>query len=89
VKNNFHKHRLSSKNTFRNKVFSLIKSIKNNRSETDLDILSAASSIKRFVSCNPNVVFTRADKGNTIVALDKIGYINKMEKIFQTLILTY
>jgi len=83
VSNNFHKHRLNSNNTFRNKVFPRIKSIKNNnrnnRNKIDLDILSAASSTKRFVSHNPNVVFTRADKGNTVVALDRIDYINKME----------
>jgi len=80
VENNFYKHR-SSNNIFRNKVFPLIKSIKNNnRSKTDLDTLSATSFTKRFVSCNPSVIFTRADKGNTVVALDRIDYINKMKK---------
>jgi len=80
VENNFYKHGLSS-NTFRNKVFPLIKSTKNNnRCKTDLDIFSAASSTKKFVSCNSSVVFTRANKGNIVVALDRIDYINKMEK---------
>jgi len=31
---------------------------------------------------NPNIIFTKADKGNTVVALDRLDYIAKMENIF-------
>lgn len=36
-----------------------------------------------FCSKNPNVIFTRADKGNTTVAFNKIEYIEKIENILQ------
>jgi len=80
IENNFNKLRLRNSNTFRNKLFPLIKSIKNNgTSKMDAEILAAVSITKRFVLNNPNVIFTRADKGNTVVALDRMEYINKME----------
>jgi len=80
IENNFNKLRLRNSNTFRNKLFPLIKSIKNNgTSKMDTEILAAVSITKRFVLNNPNVIFTRADKGNTVVALDRMEYINKME----------
>jgi len=80
VENNFYRHRLYNNNTFRNKLFSLIKDIKNfhNSSKLDLDIFSV-SSTKEFVFHNPDVILTRADKGNTVVALDRVDYTNKME----------
>jgi len=34
---------------------------------------------KRFIKDNPDILFTRADKGNTVVALDRMDYIVKME----------
>jgi len=34
---------------------------------------------------NPNIIFTRADKGNITVALKKTEYLNKTEEILMTL----
>jgi len=31
---------------------------------------------------NPNIIFTKADKNNAVVALDRSEYIAKMENIF-------
>jgi len=44
-----------------------------------LEILDAVSITNRFVKDNPNILFTRADKGNTVVALNKNVYIKNME----------
>jgi len=32
-----------------------------------------------FIKNNPNIIYTRADKGNIIVALNRIDYVNKIE----------
>jgi len=45
----------------------------------DSEILDAVSITKRFIKNNPNILFTRADKGNTVVALDKNDYVKNME----------
>jgi len=37
---------------------------------------------KSFIKNNPDIIFTRADKGNTVVALNRIDYNNKMEIFF-------
>jgi len=80
VENNFNRHRINNINNFRNLLFPLIKDIKNdNKSRLDLDILASVSSTKKFIKHNPDIIFTRADKGNTTVALDRMDYINKME----------
>jgi len=35
----------------------------------------------KFIKNNPNVIFTRADKGNITVALNKVDYINRIEDL--------
>jgi len=35
---------------------------------------------KRLCQENPNIIFTKADKGNTTIALNKVTYINEMEE---------
>jgi len=35
----------------------------------------------KFVKNNPNIIFTRADKGNITVALDKTEYLNKIDNM--------
>jgi len=37
----------------------------------------------KFCKSNPNVIFTRADKGNVTVAIDKTDYLNKIETMLQ------
>jgi len=37
----------------------------------------------KFCKSNPNVIFTRADKGNVTVAIDRIDYLNKIETLLQ------
>jgi len=50
-------------------------------SDTDLKIMDAVSSTKKFVKDNPNILFTKADKGNTVIALDRNEYIENMETL--------
>jgi len=74
IENNFYIHKIHHNNTFRNKLFSLMKDIKNfhNRFLIDSDILSAVASTKIFVSQNPDVIFTKAEKSNTVVAFNRV-----------------
>jgi len=37
---------------------------------------------KKFITNNPDTIFTRADKGNSVVALDRKDYISKMKTLF-------
>jgi len=80
--NNFYKYILNNNNTFRNMLFPLIKETKNNdnTNKIDRDILTAFFTTKKFVVNNPNVIITRADKGNTVAVLDRVDYIDKMER---------
>jgi len=59
----------------------VLRKIDSHRTDIDYNILSAASATKRFINNNPGVLFTRADKGNSVVALEKDEYILKMETI--------
>jgi len=69
-------------NKFRNQIFSFINSLNNiDKSRTDIEstLITANQTTKKFIKNNPEVLFTRADKGNTVVALDRSDYISKME----------
>ena len=45
----------------------------------DAHLISMSRSTSQFCKNNPNIMFTRADKGNVVVALDRESYIEKME----------
>jgi len=71
VEDNFCKLDTHNSSVFRNKLFSFIRDIKKiGRSKTDNNIVSAFSITKKFMTNNPNIIFTKADRGNAIVALD-------------------
>jgi len=48
---------------------------------TDSRLLRLFKITKQFCLNNPGIIFTRADKGNITVALDKITYFNKVEEL--------
>jgi len=68
---------------FRTQIFPFLnnlQNIENHHSVTDFKIIQAIRNTNKFVKNHPDVLFTRADKGNTVVALDRMEYISKMEE---------
>jgi len=47
-------------------------------SNEDKWLVRAIHKTKEFINSNPDILFTRADKGNTTVAIDLLDYNNKM-----------
>lgn len=66
----------------RNKVFSLIKTIKITRKDITNVERIILSKTKTFVKNNSQILFTHVDKGNVIVALDRTDCMQKMEALF-------
>jgi len=62
-------HRLIHKKVSENKI--------------DKTLISLKNSTLRFCKNNPNIMFTRADKGNVTVAINREEYINKIELMLQ------
>jgi len=54
--------------------------IKTRKNTTNQKVMSLVNYTRRFCHKNPNVIFTRADKGNTTIAFNKVKYINAMEE---------
>jgi len=78
----FQHHNFSS--MFRSRICSFINQIKyidDHRTETDIEILQSLHITKTFIKNNPDIIFMKADKGNTVVALDRHDYVNKMESL--------
>lgn len=48
---------------------------------TNQTLKRLCSITKDFLNKNPNLIITRADKGNVSVALDRDTYINKIEEM--------
>jgi len=84
LENNFSRfgQRKSCVGTMRNQLYNFLKplhKLKQGMSNIDFEILDAVSNTNRFIKNNPNILFTRSDKGNTVVALDKNDYVKNME----------
>jgi len=52
------------------------------KDRNEREILRLINTTNKFIKMNPNIIYTRADKGNITVALNKKDYINKMEEMF-------
>jgi len=85
IENNLNKYKQRQQaciSPMRTQVFNFLKSLNNvdrHRTNIDKKILDAVHITNKFVKNNPDILFTHADKGNTVVALDKNEYVNKME----------
>jgi len=69
-------------NTMRSQFVSFLKPVgklKTHRSDIDRKIIEAVWKTKRFKKEHPNIIFTKADKGNAVVALDRDEYVRNME----------
>jgi len=49
----------------------------------DTKLIQLHKKTKHFCQNNRNIIFTRADKGNVTVAIDRVSYINKVEEILK------
>jgi len=84
IENNFSKFKQQQAciNSMRIQFFNFLKSLKKLdrfRTEIDKEILDSVHTTKKFIKNNPDILFTRADKGNIVIALDRNEYIHKME----------
>jgi len=50
------------------------------RNKTEMKLITASKITRKFIKNNSDVLFTRADKGNTVLVLDRTDYISKMEE---------
>lgn len=70
----------------RNRFANIINSLPSYRyplSKTHKELLHLNSITKNFLKENPNLIVTRADKGNVTVALDRDKYILEIEKLLK------
>jgi len=51
------------------------------KESTDIQIIDLIKITNKFIKNNLNIIFTRADKGNITVALEKSEYLNKIEEM--------
>jgi len=76
-----------SLNPIRNSIISSLKDFISNRNTnnpTERKIQHLLKSTEKFIEEHPDILFTRADKGNITVALNKNFYIEKMEMLCDT-----
>ncbi|KMQ88038.1 reverse transcriptase [Lasius niger] len=84
VENNIGKLPANIRHTIRNRTNPIINNLSNytfKNSPLEREIISASLASKNFIHDNPDVIFTRADKGNVTVALDKTDYMYKMNAL--------
>jgi len=83
IENNLSKFQRHNFTTmFRSQVCSFVNNINyidKHRTDTDRKIIDTLLVTKTFINDNPDIIFTRADKGNTVVALDRTDYKYKMD----------
>lgn len=50
-------------------------------SPVDRELTTASLVTRKFIKDNPDVIFTRADKGNVTVAVNKVDYLKNMDAL--------
>ncbi|KYN07135.1 hypothetical protein ALC62_01943, partial [Cyphomyrmex costatus] len=86
IENNVKKLQTSVHNTIRNRSWNIVSrciSFKYKKSFPFSTLKDLTFATKKFVRNNPNVIFTKADKGNITVALDKKDYLDKVNVTLQ------
>ncbi|EFN63478.1 hypothetical protein EAG_07003, partial [Camponotus floridanus] len=77
---------LNKRSEFRNKSMSLLNAISSYSYQNNAInncLLELHQKTKNFLTENPNIIVTRADKGNTTVALNRDDYIKNVEKLLE------
>jgi hypothetical protein len=78
--------KVSDRETFRANATTILRGLHSGSlklNSQQIALLRAYSQTKTFLKNNPNVLFIRADKGNTTVALDKPIYLKKMNALLR------
>jgi len=81
IENNIIKLDDDTQNATRNLSIPLLHKLKNSLQRLDIidnKIFDLIKHTNKFIKNNLNIIFTRADKGNITVALDKQDYINNI-----------
>jgi len=85
IEKNLFKEGESICSTIRNQSIPIIKRMSkktNNMNSNEKLLLKCLQQTKSFVKDNPDILFTKADKGNATVAMDSSEYNNRMIDIF-------
>lgn len=72
--------------TIRNRSLQIINKFSHSnirKSPVNKILINASTITKNFMQDNPNIIFSRADKGNVTVAMDKNTYLSKMLDLFK------
>ncbi|XP_039309325.1 uncharacterized protein LOC120358632 [Solenopsis invicta] len=80
IENNIKKLPDSTRSEIRNHSIPIINKLKSfsSHSASNSEFFKLISKTKEFLSNNPDLILTRADKGNTTVAMNRLDYKNKM-----------
>jgi len=86
IENNIKKLNIDIQSNIKNCTISIILNlfstqINNNKKNINNKLLVLLKSAELFIKNYSFILFTRADKGNSTVALDRNHYINKMEDL--------
>src|SRR5580765_2372334 len=74
----------TSRTAVRSRAFPIIKKLPDHSFDTattNKTLFRAAHTTSKFMAENTNIIFTKADKGNVTVALDREDYLNKMRTL--------
>jgi len=86
IENNIIKLQQDTQNEIRNRSIPVIHNLTSQtlyKDHIDTQIIDLMKITNEFVKNNPNIIFTRADKGNITVALDKTEYLNKIDNMLK------
>jgi len=86
IENNIKKLQSDTQKEIRNGSVPLIHNLMSSslyRDTSDREIITLLSITKNFIKLNPNIIYTRADKGNITMALDRIDYTDKLEEMLR------
>ena len=85
VEHNLRKLPVGLRSTIRNRVLPIINNLTNFKlsdlSNHDKFLIYLAKLTGKFIRDNPNLLFTRADKGSVTVAMERHDYLTKMTNL--------
>jgi len=86
IENNIINLHQDTQNEIRNRSIPILHNLTSKslyKDPIDIQITDLMKITNKFLSNNPNIILTRADKGNITVALDKTEYLNKIENMLK------